>query len=235
MSEIPYIGNELELFEQAKTWKQYYARFLKPYLKGRVLEVGAGIGGTTSILCDGGQTKWLCIEPDPALYIKLEEKINSGQLPSCCEGFKGTTSDLAETEKYNAILYIDVIEHIEHDDQELARAEMLLAGKGYLIVLVPAHQSLFNAFDKAIGHYRRYDRKMLKQAAPGNLQMISMKYLDSFGLLASLANKYLLKQEYPTPGQIRFWNRFIVPASKPADFIFNYQMGKTLIGIWQKQ
>ena len=233
MSEIPYIGNELDLFEQATVWKNYYGHFLKPYLKGKVLEVGAGIGGTTSVLCDGIQEKWLCLEPDPGLYARLETKIKNGQLPTCCYSIKGTTGDLPASEKFNAIIYIDVIEHIEKDAEELARAKTLLADQGYLIVLVPAHQFLYNEFDKAIGHYRRYNKKMLAAAAPEGIQLRRIRYLDSFGLIASLMNKYFLKQDYPTAKQINFWNRYIVPVSKPIDFILNYNAGKTVVGVWQ--
>jgi SAM-dependent methyltransferase len=235
MSEIPYIGNELDLFEQAIVWKNYYAKFLKPFLKGRILEVGAGIGGTTGTLCDGSQDSWLCLEPDPELYSKLDKKIKKHELPACCYSMKGVTADLPANETFNAILYIDVIEHIEDDSEELARAKTLLDDNGYLIILVPAHQSLYNEFDKAIGHYRRYDKKMLAAAAPKELPLIDMKYLDSCGLLASLMNKYFLKQDYPTLRQIHFWNRVIIPVSKPIDFILGYRAGKTVIGIWQKK
>ncbi len=234
MSEIPYIGNELDLFEQATAWKNYYGSFLKPLLKGKVLEVGAGIGGTTSTLCDGSQEKWLCLEPDPVLYERLENKIREKKLPPCCYSLKGTTGDLPAAEKFDAILYIDVIEHIEKDGEELERAKDLLAENGYLIVLVPAHQFLYNEFDKAIGHYRRYDRKMLAAAAPSELKLRRIRYLDSCGLFASLMNKYFLKQDYPTAKQIAFWNRVIVPVSKPLDFLLNYNAGKTVVGIWQK-
>lgn len=233
MVEIPYIGNELDLFEQATVWKNYYGHFLKPFLHGKVLEVGAGIGGTTRGLCDGTQQKWICLEPDPALYTRLENKIREGLVPACCSSLKGTTSDLTASEKFDAILYIDVIEHIEKDAEELNRARTLLADKGHLIVLVPAHQFLFNEFDRAIGHFRRYDKPMLKAAAPVDLQLKKIIYLDTFGLLASLMNKYFLKQDYPSARQISFWNRFIVPASKPVDYILNYKTGKTLIAIWQ--
>src|ERR1700712_2847272 len=100
MAEIPYIGNELDLFEKATAWKNYYGSFLKPYLQGKVLEVGAGIGGTTSTLCDGSQEKWLCLEPDPALYERLENKIKEKKLPRCCYSLKGTTGDLPASEKF---------------------------------------------------------------------------------------------------------------------------------------
>ena len=235
MGEIAYIGNELALFEQATAWKKYYGRFLNPFLKGSVLEVGAGIGGTTRELCDGTQKEWLCLEPDPDLYYVLDNKIKQKQLPGCCSSLKGTTADLPQEEKFNAIIYIDVIEHIEKDAEELARANTLLAEDGFLIVLVPAHQSLYSEFDKAIGHYRRYDKGMLMTAAPEKVRLIKMMYLDSLGLLASLTNKYFLKQEYPTVKQIGFWNRFIVPVSKITDPILNYSVGKTLVAIWQRK
>ena len=234
MTEIPYVGKELELFEQARSWKNYYSRFLKPFIKGKVLEVGAGIGGTTGVLSDGSQDKWICLEPDPVLYESLESKIKNNQLPSCCVPVKGTTAILSAKEKFDTILYIDVIEHIENDRSELDRANTLLTEGGHLIVLVPAHNFLFNQFDKAIGHYRRYNKKILNAAGPKGLKLVGMRYLDSCGLIGSLINKYILNQSYPTARQIQFWNRYVIPVSKRVDWLLNYHWGKTLVWIWQK-
>jgi len=100
MAEIPYIGNELELFMHARNWKNYFGSFLRGYLKGKVLEVGAGIGSTTGFLCDGTQEKWLCLEPDPTLYAELAKKLADGSFPSCCSAIKGITRDLPKEEKY---------------------------------------------------------------------------------------------------------------------------------------
>jgi len=234
MQEINYIGNELELFQHASVWKNYYGDLIRPFLKGRVLEVGAGIGSTTSTLCDGSQKEWLCVEPDPVLFEKLDQKIKSGGLPACCRAMKGTTGDLPAEPVFDAIIYIDVIEHIEKDAAELEQAYKLLQPGGHLVVLVPAHQYLFNEFDRAIGHYRRYDKPMLKAAAPKALKLQKIRYLDSCGLFASLSNKYFLKQQYPTIKQIKFWNSVIVPVSKFTDVVFNYSVGKTLVAIWKK-
>ena len=101
--------------------------------------------------------------------------------------------------------------------------------------MVPAHNYLFSPFDKAIGHFRRYNKKTLKAAVPFSLKQIDLKYLDSLGLLASLANKWFLKQDYPELKQIKFWDNFIIPISKISDFILFYTIGKTVIGIWQKK
>src|ERR1044071_6096326 len=106
MHEISYVGNELELFQHATVWKNYFARFIKPYLKGKVLEIGAGIGSTTLHVCDGTQEKWVCLEPDPGLYAKLEQKIAGKELPACCTSIKGIIQDVPPAEKFNAIMYI---------------------------------------------------------------------------------------------------------------------------------
>ena len=67
-----------------------------------------------------------------------------------------------------------------------------------------------------------------------SLTMQKMRYLDSLGFLASVANKYFLKQAYPTSKQVAFWDKYLVPVSKPLDVIINFGTGKTLIGVWKK-
>jgi hypothetical protein len=75
---------------------------------------------------------------------------------------------------------------------------------------------------------------MLEKACPPGLKRVTMKYLDSAGLLASITNKMILRQRYPTSGQIRFWDKILVPVSKFTDMITGYQLGKTLVAIWKK-
>lgn len=230
-----YIGNELELFKHAHNWKAYYAKFLSKYLKGDVLEVGAGIGETTHTLCKGNFNSWVCLEPDSELTDIISAKQKSGYLPSFIEIITNTLDGVDPNRKFDSIIYIDVIEHIEHDAEELKKASSFLKPGGHLIVLVPAHNYLFSKFDESIGHFRRYNKQMLGSAAPKDVKKIDLRYLDSVGLSASLANKWFLKQEYPELKQIKFWDNFIIPISKITDAISFYSIGKTVIGIWEKQ
>lgn len=234
MSTPTYIGNELDLFSQATHWKSYYGNLLKPFIRGDVLEVGAGIGETAPYLLNSGITSWTCLEPDPALAERITGKINRSELPDLCQVRTGTSKDLPQQPAYDTVLYIDVIEHIEDDRGELQRAASLLRNGGHLIVLVPAHNFLRSPFDDTIGHYRRYDKKMLKSISPGSLHLLKLYYLDSLGLFASLANKFLLQNSMPTPAQIAFWDRIIVPTSTWTDRLIFYSAGKTLIGLWKK-
>ena len=68
-----YVGGELDLFARAVNWKRYFRSELAPFIRGDVLEVGAGIGEPTRHLGDGRQRTWLCLEPDPRLAGRLRE------------------------------------------------------------------------------------------------------------------------------------------------------------------
>ena len=231
-----YIGNELELFEHATRWKAYYGRFLRPYLRGRVLEVGAGLGGTTRSLCDGTQADWLCLEPDAQLAARIEALLAQRALPACCRLRVGTLATTPPESEglFDAILYIDVIEHIEDDAAELRRAYARLAPGGALLIIVPAHQWLFSAFDQALGHFRRYSRARLRQALPAGARVRRLHYLDSVGLLASAANKLLLHQSTPTAAQIGFWDGTLVPLSRVADRLTGFAWGKSVLAVAEK-
>ena len=234
MTNYSYIGSELELFREAHNWKAYYSHFLKRYLGNEVLEVGAGIGATTESLCQG-QKRWVCLEPDPVLLNTLKSSITQGSLPQCCEGKLGTLSDLNYKEKFASIIYIDVLEHIKDDKFETRLAASHLKNGGFLVVLAPAHQWLFTPFDESIGHYRRYNKSILSAVIPENLKCVKLIYLDCVGLIASLGNRFVLKSKMPTRKQILLWDKAMVPLSKKIDPILQYSLGKSILGVWQKE
>ena len=234
MNKQTYIGSELELFSQAHNWKEYYSYLMQPYLGSNVLEVGAGIGTTTRSLCKGKQRTWTCLEPDPVLADQIQILINQNALPKYCVVRTGTLGDLNPTEFYDTIIYVDVLEHIQDDTAEVNLAAQYLKTGGNLIVLAPAHQQLFTPFDKAIGHYRRYNKSMLIDLIPKNLKCIRLNYIDSFGLIATLANRFVLRSKMPSKKQILVWDKLMVPISKVLDPIFQYSVGKSILGVWQK-
>ena len=231
MSERAYEGTELDLFAKAVNWKRYLRRCLAPHLRGTVLEVGAGNGSNSLSLraSSAAVTGWVCLEPDP----RLADEIHARNLP--VEVRVGTSESVRESERFDTVLYIDVLEHIEHDAEEAKRMASHLNAGGRLVVLAPAHQFLFTPFDRAVGHFRRYDKASLRAAMKGaGLRERELYYLDSAGLLASLANRMLMQQALPTPGQISFWDNALVRASLVGDVIFGFRIGKSVLGVWEK-
>jgi SAM-dependent methyltransferase len=233
VTDYTYVGGELDLFAAARRWKRYWASTIGPFVRGEVLEVGAGIGTNTLTLCDPSRHRWTCLEPDPALADTLRAAIASTPLGSA-RVIVGTTRDLQAAPSFDSVVYIDVLEHIEDDREELRRASALLRPGGHLIVLAPAHQFLYSPFDKAIGHYRRYSRHDLIHTAPPTVVIRRAIYLDAVGLAASLANRLALRQPLPTAAQIEFWDRVIVPVSRAVDPVLGFTLGKTVVAIWAK-
>ncbi len=231
-TEIPYVGNELGLFKSARNWKAYFSSKIGECISGDVLEVGAGIGVNTEFIVRAGRgiKSITLLEPDPdqTAQISIQGLNFEGDLSVVT----GTIADVSG--RYDSILYIDVIEHIEDAAAELIRAREALKPGGFLIVLVPAYAFLFSEFDRQIGHFRRYNRKALRREIPTGMTRRKEFYLDSMGFFASLANRYVLKQSTPTESNIKFWDKGLIPLSKITDVLTFNQVGKSLIGIYQK-
>jgi SAM-dependent methyltransferase len=228
-----YVGAELDLFLAAANWKAYVAQVLGRFVGGRVLEVGAGIGGNTGVLHNRRVREWVCLEPDPELAGRIEERLISGELPPNCRVVNGTIAAIDSAVRFDTILYLDVLEHIAKDGAELASAGRLLSPTGHLVVLAPAHRFLFSPFDAAIGHYRRYDRAMLRALTPSNCRFEIGLMLDSAGYFASLANRLLFSSTLPSRGQIAVWDKLLVPISRILDRAMAYRFGKTVVAVWR--
>lgn len=231
MNQFAYQGGELRLFAQARTWKRYVRSKLRRYLCGDVLEVGAGIGSMTRVLRDETQRRWVCLEPDPA----LANQIPLHAISEPCEIHVGRLDALSRKERFDAIVYLDVLEHIEDDREELKTAALYLRDGGRIVVLSPAHQWLFSPFDASIGHFRRYDRTSLMEISPPGVRLDVCRYLDSAGLLPVLGNRLLLRHAIPTTSQILLWDRLLVPLSTVLDGLLGGRVGKSILAIWLRE
>jgi SAM-dependent methyltransferase len=237
MTERAYAGGELDVFAQAEHWKRYLVSQIAPFLGPRVLEVGAGIGATTRAFCEGERGEreaWVCLDPDPQHAREIGALVEQGALPAWCTVRCGTLGDLDPSASFDAIAYLDVLEHIEDDAGETGRAALHLAPGGHLVVLSPAHPWLYSPFDAAIGHHRRYTKETLRALGPAGLELVRLRYLDSVGLLAAAANRTALRQSNPTLRQIQLWDRLLVRASVRLDPVLGYRVGKSVLGIWRR-
>ena len=228
--EFEYSGSELETFALAKNWRKYWMDMVRGFLGAEILEVGAGIGTMTASLRKP-EMQWVALEPDKKMFKDLEAQFQS--LDSGVEMFCETLSEYSGVRRFDSVLYFDVLEHIERDAQEVELACSKLNPDGYLIILVPAHQSLFSPFDTQIGHFRRYNRDSLSALKPAYMNQVLSRYLDSGGYFLSWANSKFLEQSAPTSSQIRFWDSIVIPISRFVDRLLGFRFGKSLLVVWQ--
>ena len=233
VEDFRYVGSELKLFRKAKNWRSYLCSVLQPFIRGSVLEVGAGIGSMTLCLSQKHHSHWTCLEPDPRLVQELVQTVQEGAFSNLIEIIIGTVADLPQYQLYDSIIYVDVLEHIENDIVELERVIKHLRPNGVLVVVVPAFQWLFSEFDVAIGHFRRYDKRSLRRVKPSHLTEERVFYLDCLGMLASIANRLFLKHSTPSKLAIIIWDIILVRLSRLMDPILGYSIGRSCIGIWR--
>ncbi|KPK92271.1 MAG: hypothetical protein AMJ88_11400 [Anaerolineae bacterium SM23_ 63] len=233
-TSIPYKGKELDLFAEVMIWKRYWKSFIREFLGSHVLEVGAGIGASIEVFADDTFSSWLGLEPDPKMVDLLKARQGRGEFPAWCDFKQGTIRDLAASDQFDAILYIDVLEHIREDVAEIEQAAKHVEMGGHIVVVAPSHQFLYSEFDSSVGHVRRYDRHSLGSLTPRDFSIVASKYLDSVGLLASLGNRFILHSPMPTRRQLWIWDKILVRLSRVVDPLLRYSFGKSIVFVWQR-
>lgn len=102
----------------------------------------------------------------------------------------------------NAIVLLDVLEHIEHPIQTLRHMHNALAPGGVVVLTVPACPWLYSRWDEQLGHFRRYTaREFRRQAAAADFRVDWLNHWNSFTLPAAVAlrswEKVFPKREHP--------------------------------------
>ena len=229
-----YVGTELETFALARNWKRYAAHLLRPFIRGDVLEVGAGIGAVAQTLIDPAVASWTALEPDPKLAATLAATPIDPTGRITARVVVGTIDAIPPEPGHDAVLYFDVLEHIEDDRGQLVQAGARLRAGGHLVVLAPAFPVVYSPFDRAIGHYRRYTKRTLADVMPAGFERRFLRYADSIGLLLSLVNRALLRQDRPRRNQIMFWDRAVIPLSRLVDPMLGGFVGRSVIAAYRK-
>jgi SAM-dependent methyltransferase len=200
---------EFAALSQAKNYRASLLRDFDAFLQGNVLEVGAGIGQITSELLQISKVENLfSIEPDEAFCAQLRARLPQHGL------HHGTVDDFKSHMNWNAILSINVLEHIEEDGEELATYYRLLQPlQGALCLFVPARPEIYAPIDRDFGHFRRYARSGLREKLEkSGFKIERLRYYNFVGYFAWWASFCLLKKRSFDVAAVRLFDRAIFPA-----------------------
>ncbi|HEX3890379.1 MAG TPA: methyltransferase domain-containing protein [Verrucomicrobiae bacterium] len=214
MSGLPNESAQTEDFEfaalgEAKNYRAALLREFSKHLRGQVLEVGAGIGQITeALLKNSAISKLVSVEPDSKFCARLRAAFPAHQI------VQGTIEDLKDGEPWNAILNVNVLEHIQEDERELAiYHEKLARKKGTLCLFVPARPEIYAPIDKDFGHFRRYTKPELRQKLEAaGFEILKLRHFNFAGYFAWWLNFCVLKKRGFDLQAVRFFDRIIFPA-----------------------
>lgn len=204
----PEADFEFAALHEAKNYRLALLRDFEPFLRGNVLEVGAGIGQITSELLRMPQIEnLLSIEPHRDFCAQLRARLPEHTL------LEGTVKDLQSTTDWNAILSINVLEHIELDEEELAFYHSLLKpARGVLCLFVPARPEIYAPIDRDFGHFRRYTRPALRRKLEAaGFEVVRLRYYNLAGYFAWWARFRVLKKRSFDAAEVRLFDRVIFP------------------------
>ena len=219
-----------ERFDNANFHINYCLKFIKKYLKGDILEVGAGCGSFTKNYLNKSINSITLTELDKKNILDLKEKFKANA------NIKILNKNIEDVSgKFDSIIYLHVLEHIKNDNLEIRKATNKLKKNGKLIILVPAHQRIYSNLDKYVGHYRRYEERFFRKKY-NLLKLIEFKYLDSSGYLLYILNKFFFKKEQcPSILKIMIWDKIFTPISFILDFVLRYKVGKCILAVYKKK
>lgn len=219
----------LESMSQADWYNQWSVSKFQKYLKGKILEVGCGIGNFTKKLSDFGEVYAIDINKG---YVGKRNRssalarVGYGNIESGKYFFKKKT--------FNCIVCLNVLEHIKDDERALNNMKSLLNKNGILILLIPTQMFLYGEIDKKLGHYRRYEKQnLLEKLNRIGFTVLSTRRLNFLGAIGWFIAGKILKNAYVTRNKIKVFNLF-APLSLRLEDLMKPLIGTSLLVIARK-
>jgi SAM-dependent methyltransferase len=148
-------------------------REVPQFSEASFLEVGCGVANVLGYLKDHGIdncTGWEINTYSLALARKRYPTIRFREQDFLKIGF--------ENESFHIVGLFDALEHFEDDLSCLKAIKRLLKPGGTVVLTVPAHRYLWSAYDDFFGHYRRYEKSLLKSVMlAAGLRDIRLTYM----------------------------------------------------------
>lgn len=229
-----YTGHEnLELISQSHRFNDWMYEEILPSLYGDILEIGSGIGTFSEKLINDFPKSNLTFTDISPVYVELLKK----KFDSSNKNMAVYRLDLNERidyekigyKKFDSILAVNVLEHVENDEFAFTQLYDMLNEKGTLVVLVPCHKFLYNVIDKNIGHHRRYTKKELEhKVRKAGFIVDETFYFNTVGLIGWYLNGNLLMNPRVSGTGLKVLDT-VVPVLKYAERLFGKRIGLSII------
>jgi SAM-dependent methyltransferase len=218
---------DLLLLAEAVRYQRWVLSSFGAPLRGRVLEVGAGVGNFTRWLARTADDV-VVAEPDPSMAEALAAvaPANVEVRPVPIEDLRGSR------EKFDAVVAINVLEHIADDLRAVQVARELLGSAGRACVLVPAHQALFGSLDARYGHLRRYSRagtRALLEAAC--FHVTTCRYFNPVGAVGWWAVGRVARSNRLSLRSVWLSERIAVPIGRALERAGNPPFGQSVVAV----
>lgn len=230
-----YYGRDLEAMSFARNYHQWIMDEFRPYLGSNVVEIGAGTGNFSEFIINAGVKHLVALEPSSNMYPLLRKRFDKeGSIETVNSSLKDYLPARNYKAGFDSVLYVNVLEHIEDDKQELSCAYEAIKKGGYLLIFVPALPWLYSDLDRKVGHYRRYYRgNLAKRVCDAGFSVLKIKYFDIVGIIPWYIAFVLLKRSI-TGNSVSLYDNLVVPMMRVIEGTITPPVGKNLLLIGRK-
>src|SRR5690242_3315627 len=176
-------------------YNSWIYQLIRPYLGRRIVEVGCGIGNMTAYFLRAELLLAFDLLPESAAWVGARYQPHSNVLVRqgdvCDPAFVSWAADL----RFDTVVSINMLEHVERDSLALAHMNRLVQPGGHLLLFVPAGSYLYGSLDRAVGHYRRYDRSRLaRQVGAAGFRIRKLGFVNALGVVGWFLNSRVLRR-----------------------------------------
>ena len=201
------LAGTLDNLDDAVHYADWIYSLMAPYLGNRVLEVGAGHGTLTDRLLDGRTVT--ATDVSPRCVSVLEDRYAGSDDVTVLQADVDDAPDLGQ---FDAVVLVNVLEHIADDARALRSLEKALGSGGRLVLYVPAFEALYSDFDRRIGHHRRYHAEQLRDlVTEAGLEVVDLRYVNLVGAAAWWVLATKLGQTPTKRWSAMTFDRLVVP------------------------
>jgi SAM-dependent methyltransferase len=230
IEEDPFFAEDLRQMAKAVNYRRWQFNMVAPFVRGKVLEVGGGIGNFTVDLA-GVAESLMSIEPNQYCFGQLTERTKALRNVTVLNvTAEALLANLPPGYLADSLVCMNVLEHIQDDRASVQTFARLLKPGGTVAILVPAVPSAFGEIDQRLGHYRRYSRKGLANLiAESGFEVTKVCYFNFVGLWAWWWNARFARRSNQSDAQIRFFDTYLVPILSRIESVLPVPIGQSLL------
>ena len=228
-----YSGEELDALAGARNYYGWIADRFAPALGPRIVEAGAGIGTFTGyLLARRPDARVTAVEPAGNNFPHLARRFAGDARVTPLRGYLDDTFPPASAD---AVVAVNVMEHVADDGAFLRAAARALVPGGHVLLFVPALPALFGSLDRAFEHHRRYTRPVLRaRLAAAGLEALDVRYLNLPGVAAWFLTGRVLRRTTVGTRQVAWYDRWVIPWVRALESRVRPPLGQSLLAIARK-
>jgi 2-polyprenyl-3-methyl-5-hydroxy-6-metoxy-1,4-benzoquinol methylase len=229
-----YTVRDQERMKHATRYFEWQFRLAEAQLGRRVLEIGCGLGNFTRHLLDRELVLGVDVEQE-CITKRLTTFADYPNLVSMCLDVQDQSFLSLRKYEPDSIACLNVLEHVKDHVLALAHMHSVLAPGGKAVLIVPAFESLYGPIDERLGHFRRYSKTSMTQAATeAGFRVQTLRYMNGVGFFGWWVNAHILKKTEQSESQIALFDSFVVPVMSKLEGMIEPFVGQSIFTVLVK-